>query len=399
MPEINTGDMIRLERERRGLNTISLATQAGCTPRYIELIENGKRTPSLPLLRSIAKALGVRTAMLLGEHPRDDHQAGRPQLASIERAIFTYRTLGPNLEPPTVEQLQERVHAARDAWFTSPHRYTLLMRVLPGLISDAERLVLDGGNHRDACRVASDTYILSRGVLKHLGRVDLAHLAADRAMRYAEETGDALMIGWAHWCLGQSMLSDDMHEVAYDVARRGIELFEPAVAGGDDRHLSVLGALNLMASIGLTRSGGGQEARDILRGEASRLAARLGNEQANHFGLAFGPTNVAIHMTSIECETHNAEAALRVAEEIDLTRVPSVERRTTHLFQVARACGDLGDDAASLLYLMRIERECPEELDHKMLLRDMVRSMAVRAPRSWAPEVRYLAERHNIHPN
>ncbi|MEV0592054.1 helix-turn-helix transcriptional regulator [Nonomuraea cavernae] len=391
--------MVRIQRELRGMTTTGLATHVGCTPRHIELIEQGKRTPSLPMLREIAKVLGVRSAVLLGESPRESHKTGRPQVGDIERALFTYKTLAPDIEPPDADQLDERISAARDAWFSSASRYTILMRDLPQLISDAESLVLETNSRPDdrrtACRVAANAYILARGMLKHLGRIDLAHLAADRAMRYAEETENPLMIAVAHWNLGQSMLSDDMHEVAYDVAQRGMELFEPSLGDGDERHLSVFGALNLVSAIALTRSGDAEQAREMLRGRARSLAQSV-NERSNHFGLAFGLTNVAIHMASVEVEARRPEAALHVADDIDLSRTPSVERRATHLTQIARACEDVGDDAASLVYLLRVERECPEELDHKRLLREMIRTLARRARPSWAPEVRYLAERHRI---
>ncbi|MFF0250856.1 helix-turn-helix domain-containing protein, partial [Streptosporangium sandarakinum] len=224
--------MIRRQREIKGMSTTALATQAGCTTRHIELIEQGKRTPSIPLLRQIAAVLGVRTAVLLGETPRDSHEPGRPQIADIERAMFTYRTLAGDLEPPDAEQVIERVSAAREAWFTSPNKYSVLMRALPGVIGDAAHLLLNTSTGEDrlaACRAAADTYILARGVLKHLGRVDLAHLAADRAMRYAEESEDPLMIAYAHWNLGQSLLTDDMHDMAYDVARHGMEQIAPTV--------------------------------------------------------------------------------------------------------------------------------------------------------------------------
>ncbi|NUT12528.1 MAG: helix-turn-helix transcriptional regulator [Nonomuraea sp.] len=394
MTEISTGQMVRLQRERRGMSTTALATQSGCTTRHIELIEHGKRTPSLPLLREIAKVLGVRTAVLLGETPRDSHEPSRPQISDIERALFACRT-APDLEPPDAEQLSERVAAARGAWFTSPRRYSILMAALPGLISDAETLVAE--RSRAAYRAATDAYMLARGVLKHLQRVDLAHLAADRALRYAEESADPLMLAWAHWNLGQSMLSDDMHQIAHDVAQRGIEILEPHVAGGDDRHIKALGALHLLAAISAARAGDDDEARETVRGPAARLAERV-DDRSDAYDLAFfGPTNVAIHMASIENDTGRPEAVLQLADDIDLRRTPSIERRTTHLCHVARACEDLGDDAASLVYLLRIERESPEELDHKLLLREMVRSLVRRARPSWAPEVRFLAERHNIH--
>ncbi|MGN9836676.1 helix-turn-helix domain-containing protein [Nonomuraea sp. H19] len=394
MTEISTGQMIRLQRERRGMSTTALATQSGCTARHIELIEHGKRTPSLPLLREIAKVLGVRTAVLLGETPRDSHEPSRPQISDIERALFTCRSLAPDIEPPDADQLSERVAAARNAWFTSARRYSILMAALPSLVSDAESLALERTPR--ACSVATDAYMLARGVLKHLRRVDLAHLAADRAMRFAEESEDPLMIAWAYWCLGQSMLSDDMHQIAYDVARRGIEHLEPHVADGDERHIKALGALHLLAAIGEARSGDDDRARERVRGPAAQLAERVQDASAVYDLAFFGPTNVAIHMASIENDTGHPEAVLHIADDIDLRHTPSIERRTTHLGHVARACEDLGDDAASLLHLLRIERESPEELDHKLLLREMVRSLARRARPSWAPEVRYLAERHGI---
>ncbi|MCF6471688.1 helix-turn-helix transcriptional regulator [Nonomuraea sp. MG754425] len=394
MAETGTGQMVRLQRERRGMSTTALATQSGCTPRHIELIEHGKRTPSLPLLREIAKVLGVRTAILLGEAPRDSHEPSRPQISDIERALFAGRSLEPDIEPPDAEQLSERVAAARNAWFTSTRRYSILMAALPSLVTDAESLALEQTPRSHS--VATDAYLLARGVLKHLRRVDLAHLAADRAMRFAEMSGDPLMIAWAYWNLGQSMLSDDMHQIAYDVARRAIEQLEPHVADGDERHVKALGALHLLAAIGEARMGADDAAKERVRGPAARLAERV-EDCSGVYDLAFfGPTNVAIHMASIENDIGRPEAVLHLADDIDLRRTPSIERRATHLAQVARACEDLGDDAASLLHLLRIERECPEELDHKLLLREMVRSLARRARPSWAPEVRYLAERHDI---
>ncbi|MFC4010595.1 helix-turn-helix domain-containing protein [Nonomuraea purpurea] len=394
MAEISTGQMVRLQRERRGMSTTALATQAGCTPRHIELIEHGKRTPSLPLLREIAKVLGVRSAVLLGEAPRDSHEPSRPQISDIERALFTCRSLTPDIEPPDAEQLAERVASARAAWFSSTRRYSILMAALPSLISDAENLALE--RTPAANSVATDAYLLARAVLKHLSRVDLSHLAADRAMRFAEESGDPLMLAWAYWNLGQSMLSDDMHQIAYDVAQRGIELLEPHVGDGDARHIKAFGALHLLAAIGAARMGDDDEARELVRGPAARLAEQVGDDSGVYDVAFFGPTNVAIHMASIESDTNRPEAVLRIADDIDLRLTPSIERRTTHLINVARACEDLGDDAASLLHLLRIERECPEELDHKLLLREMIRSLARRARPSWAPEVRQLAERHGI---
>ncbi|MEU3165725.1 helix-turn-helix transcriptional regulator [Streptosporangium sp. NPDC006930] len=91
MRDVITGHTIRRQRETKGMSTTALATRAGCTTRHIELIEQGKRIPSIPLLRQIAFVLGVRTVVLLGESPRDFHEPDRPQVADIERAIYRFK--------------------------------------------------------------------------------------------------------------------------------------------------------------------------------------------------------------------------------------------------------------------------------------------------------------------
>ncbi len=69
MPDMPTGQLIRLYRIDRKKSTINIATHAGITARYLEMIEAGTKTPSLPVLRKLAKVLGVRTSALIGEAP------------------------------------------------------------------------------------------------------------------------------------------------------------------------------------------------------------------------------------------------------------------------------------------------------------------------------------------
>jgi transcriptional regulator with XRE-family HTH domain len=58
--------MIKRLREAKGLSQKALATKSGVTDAYIAMIETGKRkNPSVPVLRRLAKALGVPVADLL----------------------------------------------------------------------------------------------------------------------------------------------------------------------------------------------------------------------------------------------------------------------------------------------------------------------------------------------
>jgi len=86
--------LIRLYRIDRKKSTVNVATLAGITVRYLEMIEAGTKTPTLHVLRKLAKVLGVRTSALLGEAPSEDHEGPvNPRLAELERRLTTYRTL------------------------------------------------------------------------------------------------------------------------------------------------------------------------------------------------------------------------------------------------------------------------------------------------------------------
>ena len=61
------GRMIKQLREAKGMSQKALAERVKVTDAYIAMIETGKRkNPSLPVLRRLAKVLGVDLAELLG---------------------------------------------------------------------------------------------------------------------------------------------------------------------------------------------------------------------------------------------------------------------------------------------------------------------------------------------
>ena len=125
MTEMPVGQLIKLYRLDRRLTQVGLATQASITDRYLEMIESGTRTPSLPVLRRLAKVLRVRTSMLIGELPNedDDHPATF-RLAAVERALCTYPTLTlTDHAAPDLTELTDRIGAAWEAWTRSPAKY------------------------------------------------------------------------------------------------------------------------------------------------------------------------------------------------------------------------------------------------------------------------------------
>ncbi|HWR46044.1 MAG TPA: helix-turn-helix transcriptional regulator [Pseudonocardiaceae bacterium] len=166
MPDIPTDAFVRLYRIQRQMSTVSLATHAGITVRYLEMIEAGSKTPSVPVFRKLAKVLGVRTSALVGEPPSENYEGPvNPRLAEVERALFTYRSLA------------------------------------------------------------------------------LGAVVSDRAMRYAEETEDPLLIAAATWSLGHAMRSDDMPAGSLEVAVKGREALEPLLPDGTPELFSLYGGL------------------------------------------------------------------------------------------------------------------------------------------------------------
>ena len=239
MPDMPIGALVHLYRIKRKMSTTSLATHAGITVRYLEMIEADSKTPSVPVLRKLAKVLGVRTSALLGEAPSEDHEGPvNPRLAEVERALVTYRSLAlaDPRQLPTLDELGEQIVAAKQAWYTSPSKYSDVLRVLPDLIVLSERAVYEYDHSVQACRQISELYQLARQVLKHVGRVDLGSVVSDRAMRYAEETEEPLVIAAATWSLAHCMISDDMPAGSLEVAMKGREALEPLLPDGTPEH-------------------------------------------------------------------------------------------------------------------------------------------------------------------
>jgi transcriptional regulator with XRE-family HTH domain len=393
MPDIPTGKLIRLYRIDRKKTTVNVATHAGITVRYLEMIETGTKTPSLPVLRKLAKVLRVRTSALIGEAPSEDHEGPvNPGLAAAERALYTYRSvsLAGRDTPPELLDLTQRTTAAWDTWLVSPNKYTDTLSVLPDLIVDAKHAVHAYGRSPEACRQASEVYQLARAVLKHGGRADLVPLVCDRAMRYAEETSDPLLIGAATWYVGQAVLSHDMPQAALDIAMTTAEKFEKLLPDGTPQHFYVYGSLLQLGAIAAVRTGDPWRARELLRGPARKAPERVGKGKSYHH-IFFGPTNLGIHAVSLELEAGEISEALRLADEVDISKIGYSERQTAHIYQLARCYECRNNDTAVFVHLRMAAKICPQDFLYARSARSMVSTLVKRARPSYAAEVREFA--------
>lgn len=395
--EIPIGERLRFYRQAQNKKQVVVAGLAGVTEDYLSQIERGLKTPTIHLLHRFARILGVSTSALLGEPNFEQDSPIHPVASSINRVLLSTEVSAGTGTDPDLADLRTRVDSAWSSWQSSPQRYTEVAAILPDLIVDVRTAAgaLGGGSdpqpRRDAHRIAADLYFLLRTFTKRIGRVDLSLLAADRAVRAAEDADDPLRIAAGKWNLGHALLAQDEGETAEQVAISAAEDLQRSAPCTDVSIAALQGALWLVAVSGSARNGDGWTARSRLREQAWPAAQQSG--EGNVLWTVFGPTNVSLHSVSVEMEAGEIPEALRLADDINVTNSPSIERRTTFALEVARSYDQRHEDPAVFLHLLNAEATGPEDMRYNVLARDLVRGLVKRARPTYAPQVRALAQR------
>ncbi|MFF3642109.1 helix-turn-helix domain-containing protein [Streptomyces sp. NPDC002564] len=392
--DLPIGDRIR--HYRGGRRQESVAGLAGISVNYLSQIERGLKMPSLPILYALAQELGVPAAALLSEQTTVKPESTVSAEAAVGRALLGY---GPALSatPAPGAALRDRVEAAWESWQTSSTRFTAAAELLPALVADTEhaaraaRTGPDAAERRAVLRAAADLYCLLRSYLRRTGRLDLAALAADRAVRAAEDADDPLRIAAAQWNLGHVLLAAGQPGEAEELALRSAEQVAAATLPDVER-AALGGALQLVAVVGAARMRQWDTARSRLRERAEPAARRVG-DSTNVARTVFGPTNVALHALSIDMEAGETGEALHAADAIDTNGLPSLEREFTFGLEVAACHSQRRDDAAALLALLSLESLAPEDLARTPLARSMVLTVIRRARAMHARQAEHLAER------
>ncbi|MBT2414845.1 transcriptional regulator [Streptomyces sp. ISL-12] len=386
----------RIKHYRGGRRQDAVAGLVGISPDYLSQIERGVKVPSVPMLYALAQELGVPVAALLSDQAPETAESADTAEAAVGRALLGY---GPARSAPAVASavLRERVEAAWTSWQTSGTRFTEAAEVLPVLVADVEHAVraaragADPAERRAVLRAAADLYCLLRSYLRRTGRLDLATLAADRAMRAAEDADDPLRIAAAQWNLGHVLLAAGQPGEAEELALRAAEQVEGATMPQVER-TAMGGALQLVAVVGAARRRRWWEARDRLTQHAAP-ASRQVPESSNVAWTVFGPTNVALHALSIDMEAGETGEALHTADAIDTGPLPSLEREFTFGLEVAACHSQRRDDAAALLALLGLEATAPEDLARTPLARQLVLTVIRRARAMHARQAEQLAAR------
>ena len=393
MPDdIPIGERVRFYRQGQHKSQAVVAGLAEITENYLSQIERGLKTPTVGVLQRLAGVLGVPVSVLLGEPAYASESAIHPVAPAIQTALMSYERT--EAEPVPASALRARVDTAWRTWQVTALRFTDIAPLLPDLITDVQQAQIaargNAAEYRELQRVAVDLYFLLRTVCKRIGRTDLALLVADRAMTAAAEADDPLRTLGAEWNLGQILLSQGEAEAALDRTVRTAQELEPRLPDLPTEYTAMCGALWLNAVTAASRLRDAWKARGLLREHAEPLSRQV-PDSSNTLWTVFGPTNVALHAVGVEMEAGETAEALRIAEEIDVSGSPSMERRTTFYLQLATCYDQRRDDMGVLVHLQGAQETGPEDLRFNAVSRELVRGLLKRSRSSIAPQARRLA--------
>ena len=410
MPEpdgrkLSIGQRIAMHRRRLGLTQDGLAMRLQRSKSWVTKMERGERPlDSVRTLLEVARALGVEVRELTGQPWFPEPSGpGHEAVPAIRRALMALMPPpapgggdGQPSEPRELPVLEDDVLTAWRLWQMEPNCFTLVVPMLPALISET-RLAVEvatGPDRRRVWRVLALLGHLGQEVLARLGEPDLSWIAANHSVHAAERVADPALLGASAWRVCHAVLRVDDVEEVHAVATSAVRELAPRLGDPSPAILSVYGGLHLVGAVAAARAGDQPTARRFLD-QARATARRLGIDR-NDFWMTFGPTNVAMHDVAVLIEAGDPGGALRRGLGVDVSGLASLERQATHHVQLAHAYALRRKDSEAVRELLVAERLNPEGLRYNMLAHEFVRGILRRERRRVTPGLRGLARRLSL---
>ncbi|MFR9806376.1 helix-turn-helix domain-containing protein [Pseudonocardia sp. RS010] len=385
---MSIGERIAFFRARRGYTQTQLANLIGRRTDWLSKIERGERQlRNVELLTALARVLRISLTDLMGQpvlledaQERDDIPAIRDALMSphqLSRTLFSER--GERTGGAEAGRSGRLIEFAWSSYQTG--RISDVVAALPRLIRDAQELEREARGSAAASAtswaVSARVHHLAATTLSKVGEADLSWIAAERAMRAADESGDPLVLASAARAATHALLAVGRYEDALSLGETAARWLAPRVADGDPEALSLFGMLHLRTAVAAARHQDRATAAELL-GRAARAAEQLGVD-ANYWQTGFGPTNVELHRLSAGLDLGDVAWVAEHGQKVRAEDLP-VERRVTHMIDVARALSYLAKDTEALDLLLNAERRAPALVRHSASVREMVKDMHRRSP-------------------
>ncbi|MER5350110.1 helix-turn-helix transcriptional regulator [Kitasatospora sp. NPDC002551] len=390
-------------RKQRGMNQEQLAAAINRTASWVSQVERGVQpVVRLDVLRLLADGLGVSVqtlrpdapsapaaAPVLGKEAPNDLDrvrlllSGHPALDVLLGVDRSVEARDPTGLAADVDEIWDLTHAARFAELGAA-----VGRTLPVLERAARTVAPEDrpGIHL----LLSRTYQALAAAFVRQDEDDAAWVAADRAIRAAEQSGEPLQVCAGIYRLAHAFIRLRRLDQAEHTASAALAALRARSGGEDPETLSVLGSLHLVLALAAARGGRRERARKEMA-EARAVAARLGADR-NDFNLEFGPTNVEIQAVSTAVELGDAGEALDLGRQIDPSGL-SAERRSRLLIDLGRAHAQRRQLGEAVDALLSAEELAPETVRTHVAARATIRELVLIAGRSAPGELLRLAER------
>lgn len=391
------GENVRAARLYRGKSLAVVAELAGRSKAWLSKIENGNaRLERRSDIRALAEALEVSASDLLGEpapaiRPRDRAYGDVIRL----REVFLDSSLD---NPPDVPARSLDALAQLAAGLNEARRAAddaKLAVALPPMVAELHVHAAQGDEHQRvaALRLLVDLCHAAQSVLRHLGHIDLAWIAADRAEKAARLLDDVVVIGAATITLASSRPSASLSRPLRDAERTAERI--QAELGDDRTGHEVYGMLLLYAALARQIRRDAAGATDLID-EAGRIAERLGEQPADSPGdgpQSFGPANVGVWRATLAVENEQPDAALKAAAEVDVKALPRKSRSAALAIEQGRAAAMLGRNDDAVQHLRRAEKLHAASVHKNPLVKDLVADLYDHAV---SRDLRGLAWRMNL---
>ena len=391
---MTTGQRVRYFRERAGMTRAVLGGLVGRSDEWVKAVETDKLlTPRLPLLLRLAEVLKVDDlAQLTGEQKlttsaftKSAHEA----LPAVAEALSTYPVLTNGMTPVSADELAERVTQLWQVWHGTKRQRTAIASFLPDLIRDAQiaTRLLDGADRRSAYRSLAQTYHLTQLFLCFQPVPELIHLVSDRAFRAAQDADDPHAIAVAAWYLnGYLRDSGQQHDARVQLATDTSQLLRPDESA-EDRAL--WGLLQLAPALSYAKIG--QEGSAWRYWDAAQRSARSLPEGYVHPFMIFGTGMVDAYAITLHTDLMHGGEAIRSADRLDLSTIPSATRRSFHSIETARAYHLRREPVATVHLLRKAYDESPDTVRFNVFTRAAVPQLRASGGNTIRAEVDDLA--------
>jgi hypothetical protein len=271
--------------------------------------------------------------------------------------------------------------------------YRQLAADLPPVLARARSYEGDSatGQHSNWLAALTHLYNAASSLAKSLGSIELASIAADRAVHTADRTRDPLLACAAAYRMANVLLSAGHFGPARSAAINAADRLRPIMAATVS-HTALWGALLATAAQAAAREQAAVDAWELLG--ASKVAADLLRAERADLFSVFGPASWVIHGVSIAADLGDGTEAIRRAMHIPAAELPVflIERRAFLLLGTARGHALRKDVTSATDSLVEAERAAPEEIRRNPEARSLVLGLLSASPGRSEP-LRGLAER------